>query len=306
MPKPKQPINLRYPFSRIDKSDDYLKIEVINYRPPGIGAREGFRIRSSDDPNSDLTKLLGTPSGTILLPMPQYIGDTRGVEWGEDRMNSLAAAAVGGASNVVGNTNFLSSVAQSVLTGLNNIKDLSSANVKEGVSAYFGAQAINSLVGQENIDPFAVINRATGSILNQNQELLFRGVTLRSHAFSWTFTPRFKEEAEQVKAIIKAFKSSMSAKKTGAVADGGKGIFIQAPDVYRLRYYSGSKQHPFLNTFKICALSTMNVSYTASGTYATYADGTPIQTSMTLVFQELTPIYAEDYNTTQGEIGVGY
>jgi hypothetical protein len=309
MPKPKQPINLRYPFSRIDESDDYLKIEVINYRPPGIGAREGlgFRIKSSDDPDSDLTKLLATPSGTILLPMPQDIGDTRGVEWGEDRMNSLAAAAVGGAANVAGSSDFLSSAAKTVLGGFNRLKDVATTgDVQQGLSAYFGAQAVNALIGQENIDPFSVINRGTGSVLNQNQELLFRGVTLRSHSFSWTFTPRFKEEAEQVKAIIKAFKSSMSAKKTGAVADDGKGVFIQAPDVYRLRYYSGSKQHPFLNTFKICALSSMSVSYTASGTYATYADGTPIQTSMSLVFQELTPIYAEDYNTTQGEIGVGY
>lgn len=308
MPKLKSAQTFRYPYDRIQDSDDYLKIDIVNYRPPGLGAREGFRLKSSDDPNSDLTNQLKDLVASIILPMPQDISDNKGVEWGEDRMNSLAGAAAGGAANAIGSGgNFLSPIAQSVLTGLNNIKDVATTgNTQQMVGAAFGAAAINALTGQENIDPFAAITRQTGSILNQNQELLFRGVSLRSHAFSWNFTPRFKEESDQVKTIIKLLKSSMSAKKQGAVADGGKGVFIQSPDVFQLTYYSGSKKHPFLNVFKICALTTMNVSYTASGTYATYGDGTPIQISMALGFQELTPVYAEDYLTTNGEIGVGY
>jgi hypothetical protein len=58
---------------------------------------------------------------------------------------------------------------------------------------------------------------------------------------------------------------------------------------------SGGKPHPFLNQFKICALNAMSVNYTASGTYATYSDATPVHMQMTLTFQELTPIYREDY-----------
>ena len=58
---------------------------------------------------------------------------------------------------------------------------------------------------------------------------------------------------------------------------------------------SGGRPHPFLNQFKICALNTMSVNYTGSGTYATYSDATPVHMVMTLTFQELTPIYREDY-----------
>lgn len=307
MPKLKSYQSFRYPYNRIQDSDDYLRIDVVNYRPPGLGAREGFRIKSSPDPDFDLTKNIKNIVASVYLPMPQDITNNTGVEWGEDRMNSLAAAALGGASNVAGSTDFLSATARAVLTGANNIKDVAtSGNAQQATASFFGAQAINSLTGQENIDPFAAITRATGSVLNQNQELLFRGVQLRSHGFNWTFTPRFKEEADQVKAIIKLFKSSMSAKKQGAVADGGKGVFIQSPDVFQLTYFSGSKKHPFLNVFKTCALTSMNVSFTQSGTYATYGDGTPVQIGMTLAFQELTPVYAEDYLTTNGEEGVGY
>ena len=295
----------RYPREIIDESDDYIRISVVNYKPPGFGSREGFRLKSSDDPQSDLTKNLKTPVCSIILPMPQQIQDAKTVEWGESKMNSIAAAAGGGAAGIIGADNPVNKAVQAVLGGAKSLGE-TVGNAKESIAAKFAADAVNSLIGQENIDPFEAITRQTGSILNQNQELLFRGVSLRSHQFSWTLTPRSKAEADEIKNIIRIFKSSMSAKKQGAVADKGAGIFIQSPDVYQLQYFSGKKPHPFLNVFKICALASLSVDYTATGTYATYADGTPIQVSLGLTFQELTPVYAEDYDTTNGQNGVGY
>ena len=48
----------------------------------------------------------------------------------------------------------------------------------------------------------------------------------------------------------------------------------------------------------------MSVNYTGAGTYASYADGNPVSLQMSLVFKELNPIYAEDYDKVEG--GVGY
>jgi hypothetical protein len=50
----------------------------------------------------------------------------------------------------------------------------------------------------------------------------------------------------------------------------------------------------------------ITVNYTGSGTYATYSDATPVHMTMTLTFQELTPIYAEDYETGTGSEGTGF
>ena len=295
----------RYPREIIDESDDYIRISVVNYKPPGFGSREGFRLKSSDDESLDLTNNLKTAVCSIILPMPQQIQDAKTVEWGESKMNSIAAAAGGAAGNGLLSSNPIESIVDSVIKGGGNLMNVA-GNAKESLAKGFGAAAVNTLIGQENIDPFEAVTRQTGSVLNQNQELLFRGVSLRSHQFSWTLTPRSKAEADEIKNIIRIFKSSMSAKKQGAVADKGAGIFIQSPDVYQLQYFSGKKPHPFLNVFKICALASLSVDYTATGTYATYADGTPIQVSLGLTFQELTPVYAEDYDTTNGQNGVGY
>ena len=69
---------------------------------------------------------------------------------------------------------------------------------------------------------------------------------------------------------------------------------------------NGGKPHPYLNKFKICALQGMSVNYTPSGTYATYTDAAPVNMVLGLTFQEITPIYAEDYDTEIGSQGTGY
>jgi hypothetical protein len=48
----------------------------------------------------------------------------------------------------------------------------------------------------------------------------------------------------------------------------------------------------------------MSVNYNGSAQYATYPDATPVHMQLTLQFQELSPIYAEDYKNS--DIGVGY
>ena len=68
----------------------------------------------------------------------------------------------------------------------------------------------------------------------------------------------------------------------------------------------GSGKHPFLNSFKHCALASIQMNYTGSGTYATYDDGTPVHMNMGMTFQELNPIYAEDYDDANAGSGVGY
>ena len=98
-----------------------------------------------------------------------------------------------------------------------------------------------------------------------------------------------------VRHIIRAFKSSMAAKKGIDEAGGQGGVFLRAPDVFSLRYLHNGGQHPFLNSFKDCALTGMTVNYTNAGTYTTYDDGTPVSIRMNLTFKELNPIYHEDY-----------
>ena len=99
----------------------------------------------------------------------------------------------------------------------------------------------------------------------------------------------------------------MNAKNSsGGDSSGTSGLFIKSPNVFQLGYKTGGESHKFLHKFKPMALKNMGVNYTGSGTYATYEDTTPIHMQLTLSFQELNPIYAEDYENEEGKIGVGY
>ena len=298
---------LRYPKEKIDVSDDYLEIQVIQYRAPGLGVvgDKGFQVKSSDDPSSELSEKNKQIKATIILPIPKDLSpDAKSVEWGENSMNSLAAAVAGGASDIVGGTG-AGSFIDTLKKGVGRAGGALDGNLQKNFQAAVAGAAMQQLFGQEP-DPLAAISRQTGAVLNQNQELLFKGVTLRDFAFNFTMTPRFREEAEEVKEIIRYFKKSSSAYKGVKDGAGSQGLFISSPDVYQIAYKSGNQDHPYLNQFKICALMSMSVNYGGAGVYATYADGAPIQMNMTLSFRELTPVYYEDYNTEKGLRGTGY
>ena len=87
---------------------------------------------------------------------------------------------------------------------------------------------------------------------------------------------------------------------------GGTGIFLKSPDVFSLRYLHKGADHPFLNSFKLCALTGLNVNYTNAGTYASYDGGTPVNIRMNMTFKELNPIYSEDYEGMGDNDGVGF
>lgn len=285
----------RYPQRRIDKKDDYLEILVVKYKAPGLDLDKTDILQRTS--TEALGENLKNPEYQILLPMPQGISDTNMVKWGQDEINPIEAAGVaagtqamtgdpaGALTNLIGAT-------KSVLT---------SGNAQNLVTSYMAAKAVGSFGG--NVTAEGILTRSTGQVLNSNMELLFQGVQLRSFNFSFNLAPRFDKEATVVKQIIRTFKQSMAAKTSGGA---GAGLFISSPEVFQLTYKSGSKKHPFLNSFKPCALVNMGVDYAASNVYATYEDATPVHMRLSLSFQELNPIYFEDYNNIPLTAGVGY
>ena len=243
----------------------------------------------------------------IELPMPQEVNDSNNVGWGDDRINALELAGLAIASEfmkegVVGGIEKSQAAIRAMMSGA-DIGGLTD-QTRNAVRAAISGAAIGAL--GSNVSAQSVIARSTGQIMNNNLELLFQGMTLRSFPYSITFSPRSSKEARVVKAIIRALKMSM-APRAGEFNDSAQGIFLKSPDVFQLEYLRDGKAHPFLNRMKLAALTGMNVNYTNSGTYTSYSDGTPVNMRMDLTFKELNPIYAEDYLPGNGSgEGVGY
>ena len=297
--------NLRYPLRKLDSSEDYLQIDVLNYQPPGLGSKNdtSLALRSSDDTYKDL--LNGSDSvqkivSSIILPIPEGIGDSMTVSWGASEFNPLQAVLFPIAQNTIQSKNPFKAILKTVAEQTKKVGNAAmSASGQKATQSIFAAAAVNALVGGGDINQ--AVSRATGAIFNPNIELLFTSVNLRGpFTFSFDMIPRFQKESDEVKNIIRMFKAAMTPRREVT------GFFIKSPYVFRLRYMNGGRIHPYLNRFKICALNGMNVDYTGSGTYSTYSDSTPVHMRMNLVFQELTPVFHEDYYEGQGKGGTGY
>jgi len=296
---------LRYPQNNIGPQDDYFKIQVLKYEYPGLNLTGGFALRTTEEALRQ-TGSIKRSQATIILPMPATIQDNNAADWQSGTMNPIAASIANAASSGVLSSNLPASVVKSLGNFVNNITtNIKTGEGQSGVAGATAAAAVQAVLGQGNINQ--IISRATGQVFNENVELLFNGVTMRP-AFNFTFdmVPRSKEESQIIKTIIRTFKKNMTPQKGTPEVNGG-GLFVKAPNVFKLEYMSGGKSHPFLHRFKPCALTQMSVNYNGSAQYATYSDATPVHMQMTLQFQELSPIYAEDYDQSlEGTLGVGY
>ena len=298
---------LRYPEKPISKKDDYLLITTIDYIPPGLATNTGGFGNASQLNNFDILRETDRDGAyikqyieNIILPLPRAITDGQSASWGEDSVNALIAAGIGVAQSAI--TEGLGEAAATIGNVFNNAgKDTSKIT-----SAATGL-AVNSLVGNSNqLNINSLVSRATGQIVNPNVELLFNGVTLRGgFNFQFDMMPRSSTEGQNIRKIIRVFKKNMVPSK-GAGTNAASGFFVKSPKVFLLRFMQGDRDHPFLNKFKVCALTNMSVDYSGSGQYASYTDSTPVHMVMNLQFQELSPIYSEDYDSPAAQGGVGY
>ena len=314
---------LRYPLEALTENTDYLQIDIEEYVPIGEGytsapgdkgryvtgnvfGSDRAGLRTSDR----LSKKPLINKGTILLPIPANLQDANQVEYGASNLNGLAATGVQAAEDIMRTSfgrgqdpfgqiqNAVAKAKEKVTGGVG-----SEAAATNALTKFLAAKAVNTFGA--NVTVNQLLARGNGEVLNPNMELLFNGPTLRNFRFNFKMTPRNAKESQQVKLIIRAFKRNMAPQAQGGSIESGN-WFLKTPNVFKLRYRSGRKNHPFLNRFKQCFLENCSVNYTGEGVHTTYDDGTPVSMNLDLTFKEIQPIYDVDYDSRPGTEAVGY
>ena len=280
---------LYYPINRDQKKYDYLQVTAVEYIPNSFNMESGGGSLTRDADDRMNTKGIGS----VFLPMQSGLAESGGVDWGENKLDALSAAAAGIAGDTISKAGEEGAV-EAAKTFIDStgeaVKKTFGSLTGNDVATYFAGKAI----GNDKL-----FTRGTGKVLNPNLELLFNRPSLRTFSYNFRFTPRESKEAKMIRNIIRFFKKNMAAKREGSGA-----IFLKSPNVFRLKYiYKGGDQHPFLNKIKLCALQSYNVQYTPDGNYATYDDGSMTSYTMQLSFGELNPIFDEDYNDSDNNMG---
>ena len=265
--------NFVYPETLRKTEQDVIKFTILQYQPKGFKARE-----NSLDFFGERNIMKGRkPVGTVVLPIPGGIGDSNSCDWGENSMTAMQAAIANIGLSFLTGTDLaqqIGATAKGVQQNKEQIKEALSNSIVEAATGGQGA---------------ALLQRTKGVIMNPNMELLFKKPQLRPFTFTFKLAPRSRTEAIQVINIIRTFKQSMAPIRSES------NLFLRTPHTYRLQYMSRGKVHPYLNMFKECALTNLNMKYTPDGNYATYEDGVMTAYEMTMQFKELEPVFNDDY-----------
>ena len=267
----------------IDPGQDVLKFNMMKYVPKKFDQKTfGFEDRAKDTRGRNI--------GSVILPIPAGIGDAQAVSWGGNSMSAVQAALAQAA--LAGITKSPGEAVDSLLTSAQKVADN---------SGEVGTALANTLAGMASGNQ-NLITRTTGAILNPNLDLLFQAPTLRPFNFNFSLSPRDPKEAETVMKIIRFFKQGMSPIRSKS------NLFLKSPHTFQLQYLlregRRSREHPFINKFKECALQSFGVQYTPTGNYSTFSDGVMTQYNISMTFTELEPVFNDDYGDQDlAEIG---
>ena len=258
-------------------SQDFMMFSLLEYKPKdllGSGLGAGERPRVGYNQKGGGRNILGTCS----LPIQSGIRDQNRADWGENRMNALQLAG-----------------AKLALAGLEGTDAAASEieNVKNAISGNSGVakKAVEQFFAGKMTGTTGLFARTEGATINPNLELLFNGPLLRPFSFQFRLSPRNKKEAEAVVRIIRFFKQGMSPIRT----EGN--LFLMAPHTFQVHFVHAptNGEHPFIGKMKECALTSFSTDYTPENNYSTLKDGFMTSYTITMDFQELEPVYNDDY-----------
>ena len=239
---------------------------------------------------------------TILMYMPEDVQAEYGTDWGAKSIQNITAS-------------ILRTVAGNNLNDLFGNIQKSASDAMNGADIKITKEALKALQdnGQgEGLGVNDILGSTRGVIVNPNTELLFNGFDLRTFSLNFKMVARNGDEAKDIRDIVTAFKMAMlprlderkSANDQDKFTDVGpddkqiNGVdrtsFIGVPDLVEIKVMQGSSEHPFISQWKPCAITSLNVNYTADGAYATYEDGEPVAVTMSLGLSEIKLIYRED------------
>lgn len=165
------------------------------------------------------------------------------------------------------------------------------SNKDAALIARYLLQKVSPLIG----DVGQSINLAAGQVLNPKETLVFEGVQLRAHQFSWELFPESPDDSARINSIIRTLKQSTLPQTIDFKAAGFdfNRAFLKFPHVV-YTYLLGVDNNSFMK-FKPAMVTNVTIDYGAGGMMAILKGGKPAGVTINLAMQELSIETAEDY-----------
>jgi hypothetical protein len=205
----------------------------------------------------------------IALYMPPSVSVKYAPNYEDVAIGSTAEAAF----NAIGDVNAAEGFLGTLGASMKGAVDVGAEGLKKTASGVVGG-VLNALgPGAKELGFLA-----SGKIVTDKMEMVFKGVSRRQFQFEFAFIPKSHQESKQVDAIINAFKIAMLPKYTDsfglaagttlgvASGSGGEGRTLTIPTTMDIKYYyqdtdGQPKENLYLNKISTCYLSNLDVKY---------------------------------------------
>ena len=324
----------RYPSDLIiNDQTDYIRFQFYEYQPPfhTLSADKKTNYFETDGKRASYYGLSGEGNigrkieDDILMYMPQDVSTSMSTSWGGKEITNTAAIALRAYANLTGGD--YDAAIQAVGSGVPGF----AKGLPSSVAAGLVNMGLNATGAQTNLGMNDILGGTAGVITNPNTEMLFGGPSIRNIGFKFKMAARSEREARNMLTICRRFQHHASA-KFGATSPiiGGiiKGLsnlgnsnkpkkektqisnneitsfadsnnFIGVPDLCLFKYMTGNNVNTYLNQYKACAITNVDVNFTPDGSYSTLVGGYPAAVELTVGLVETKIIY-------QGEIDTNY
>lgn len=226
----------------------------------------------SYDRSIPLGKRIDLPTCVINLPIPQSLQEQFNMQYADKQL---------------GVAGFLEDIIGDVVKGGTTPEafEKAGARVRKEVFSSQGAYYAGRTLAGLSDSVGAAVDKSTGAVLNPFQSLIFQGISLRQHQFSYRFSPNSAAESNTLRGIIKELKTRMHPQKDG--------LIYQFPDVCDITF--GNSGEPYF--FKTCFLESMSVNYAPAGQPAFFAETKqPTEIEISFTFKEIEPLTREDFD----------
>ena len=161
--------------------------------------------------------------------------------------------------------------------------------VSDGISISWNDESDQSLVGEMTKDAITKSRMAskalsegsfrTGRAQERHTSMIFSGVSVKSHTFSWDLSPQTAAEAATIAKIIYQFREASLPNLTAG------GELFEYPDLFKIAFAGKSKFTAM--KFLPCVVSNIRIDYNPDGPFLAYVDGNVPRQILTVTFTEI-------------------
>jgi hypothetical protein len=221
------------------------------------------------------------PRAVISLYMPDTLQAHYSASWSDFDLASIGGSTIRNIDQIAGNISDTIRSKGSLINALSSDPAVTQLVTENSL--------VKGALGKIGVDSGAlgkILLNAQGYSVNPQVQLLFNQVSLRDFNLSFTFTPKSRDESTEVQKIIKMFKYHFAPALQKGKETSSNSMFLEAPSVFNINFNINGMENKYLPKYGDCALVDIDVNYAPNG-WASYEDGAPVQTTLSLSFKEM-------------------